>query len=146
MKFLSDIREGDNIRDIYLCKEVSTLQSKIGKNYLALTLQDKTGTADGKVWDINSAIEEFEGMQFIYVEAKVVIFQDKPQLNITRVRKAGEGEYEPADYVPCSQYDPEEMKQALRKFIDSVKEPHCKALLEDLFINDKDFAKAFSPR
>ena len=56
MKFLSDIREGDNVREIYLCKEVRTLQSKVGKNYLALTLQDKTGTADGKVWDINSAI------------------------------------------------------------------------------------------
>ena len=91
MKFLSDIREGDNIREIYLCKEVRTLQSKVGKNYLALTLQDKTGTADGKVWDINAAIEEFEAMQFISVEAKVVIFQDKPQLNISPIRRAREG-------------------------------------------------------
>ena len=143
MKFLSDIREGDNIREIYLCKEVRTLQSKVGKSYLALTLQDKTGTADGKVWDINAAIEEFEAMQFISVEAKVVIFQDKPQLNITRIRKAGEGEYDPVDYVPCSKYDPEEMKQELRKFIESVKEPHCRALLEDLFITDNEFSKAF---
>jgi len=143
MKFLSEIREGDNIREVYLCKEVRTLQSKVGKNYLALTLQDKTGTVDGKVWDINSAIEEFEGMQFICIDAKVVLFQDKPQLNITRVRKAGAGEYDPTDYVPCSKYDPEEMKQELYKFIDSVKEPHCKALLEELFINDKTLAKAF---
>ena len=146
MRYLSDIREGDNIREVYLCKEVRTLQSKVGKNYLALTLQDKTGTADGKVWEINGAIEEFEGMQFIYVEAKVVIFQDKPQLNITRVRRAGEGEYDPHEYVPCSKYDPEEMKAELFKYIDSVKETHLHALLTDMFIDDKEFAGLFFTR
>jgi len=143
MRYLSDIRDGDIVREIYLCREVRTLQSKLGKNYLALTLQDKTGVADGKVWEINGAIEEFESMQFIYIEAKVVLYQDKPQLNISRVRRAGEGEYVPSEYYPCSRFEIDDMYKELTGFISSVKEPHLKKLLEGLFIEDKEFKEAF---
>lgn len=143
MRYLSDIHDGDLVREIYLCKEVKTLQSKLGKNYLAITLQDKTGYADGKVWDINGAIDDFDNLDFIFVEAKVVMYQDKPQLNITRARKVSEGEYNPADYVPCSERDIEEMYGELLRFVSSVKDASLNALLTKLFVDDAEFVKKF---
>lgn len=143
MKFINELREGENIREIYLCKQFQTLQSKLGKNYYALQLQDKTGLLDGKVWDINNAIEHFEVLDFILVEGRVVLFQEKPQLNITRIRRVHEGEYDPANYMPSSERDIEEMYKELCGFISSVKEPHLKSLLESFFINDKELVKTF---
>ena len=54
MRYINTLREGDNVRAIYLCKTKRTAETRNGKPYDNLTLQDKTGTLDGKVWDPNS--------------------------------------------------------------------------------------------
>ena len=88
MKYIENFREGDQISDIYLCKQKQTLVSKVGKNYDSLLLQDKTGTVDGKIWDPNSAaIEDYDAMQYVFINAEVTIFNGKPQLKISRLRK-----------------------------------------------------------
>ena len=51
MKFIKDLKEGDKIFDIYLCKHKTSAVTKNGKPYETVTLQDKTGTIDAKIWD-----------------------------------------------------------------------------------------------
>ena len=51
MRYISDLHEGDQVSEIYLCKTKSPGTSKFGKSYYSLTLQDKTGMIDGKVWE-----------------------------------------------------------------------------------------------
>ena len=60
MRYLKDIRDGEQIIGHYLCKQKQNLKSRNGKPYISLKLQDKTGFVDGKIWDINSDIDEFE--------------------------------------------------------------------------------------
>lgn len=48
MRFICELREGDNISGIYLCKNKQNLKTKAGKSYYSLLLQDKTGTVDAK--------------------------------------------------------------------------------------------------
>lgn len=143
MYYINELHEGESFREIYLCKQCQVLQSKVGKNYMALSLQDKTGTVDGKVWDINGAIGHFEPMDFICVDCKVVMFQDKPQLNITRIRKANEGEYDPVNYMPSSQRDIAEMYKELLGFGAQIREPHLAALFKAFFADDQEFIKKF---
>ena len=111
MIYISDLREGDRVSGIYLCKNKVNAKTKVGKSYYSLTLQDKTGTVDAKVWDLSSGIDHFEAMDFIHVEGDVTVFQGVNQLNIRRIRKAHEGEYEQADYLPSTKFDEEEMKK-----------------------------------
>ena len=94
MRYIKELREGDMISSIYLCKDKKTLQTKAGKNYYSMQLHDKTGSVDGKVWDLSNGIGHFESMDYIQVDAQVVSFQGSLQLNIRRVRKAEEGEYD----------------------------------------------------
>lgn len=143
MRYISELREGEMVRDIYLCKQVQTLKAKTGKSYMSLMLQDKTGTIDGKIWDINSAISHFEAMDYIMIDAQVTSFQGANQLNIKRVRRADEGEYALDDYMPCTNKDVEEMYKELLGYISSVKEAHLKALLEKFFVEDKNFVAQF---
>ena len=49
MKLISEMREGDIISDVYLCKTKQILKTKMGKTYYSLLLQDKSGTVDAKI-------------------------------------------------------------------------------------------------
>lgn len=143
MRFIKELREGDMISSIYLCKDKRTLQTKAGKNYYSMQLHDKTGSVDGKVWDLSNGIEHFESMDYIQVDAQVTSFQGTLQLNIRRVRKAAQGEYDPTDYMPCSKRNVDEMYDELVAMIHTVKEPHLLKLLQMVFIDDTDFVRDF---
>ena len=53
MRYINELKSGDMISDIYLCKTKQTLKTKAGKSYYSMMLQDKTGTVDAKVWELN---------------------------------------------------------------------------------------------
>ena len=144
MKYINELREGDITHDIYLCKQVQSLVAKTGKNYLSITLQDKTGVLDAKVWDVTSGgIEDFEALDYIYVEGEVTVFQGTLQLKCRRIRKCREEEVNPSDYLPYSRFDIEAMYKKLLEYVSDVKEPHLKKLLESFFVEDENFVKIF---
>lgn len=143
MRYIKELHEGDMISSIYLCKDKKSLQTKAGRKYYSMQLHDKTGSVDGKVWDLSNGIGHFESMDYIQVDAQVVSFQGSLQLNICRVRKAEEGEYDPADYMPCSKRNIEEMYHELLEMIATVREEHLHKLLEMVFTGNPEFIKAF---
>ncbi len=143
MKYIETLREGDWIGDIYLCRKKQSLVAKNGKTYYSIDLQDKTGLINAKVWDINSGIEHFEALDYIKVDGDVTVFQSVPQIRVRRIRRAQEGEYIPADYLPVSGKDINQMYSELLKFVSSVKNEKLRALLESFFVDDKEFVKSF---
>ncbi len=144
MRYLKDLREGDMLSETYLCKNKQVLQTKAGKSYYSLILQDKSGTVDGKIWDLNPGIEHFEAMDYIRVDAQVVSFQNALQMNIRRLHKCHEGEYDPREYMPCTDKDVKELYQELTCFIKSLKNEYLRTLTGNYFLEDKAAAKAFA--
>jgi len=144
MRYLKDLREGDMLSETYLCKSKQVLQTKAGKSYYSLILQDKSGTLDGKIWDLGPGIDHFESMDYIRVDAQIVSFQNALQMNIRRVHKCHEGEYDPKEYMPCTDKDVKEMYQELTCYIKSMKNEYLRTLASNYFIEDKAAAKAFA--
>lgn len=143
MKFIETLREGERINEIYLCKSKQAALTKSGKPYDNVLLQDKTGTLDAKIWDPGSVgIDEFDALDYVAVTGDVTSFQGNLQLSIKRVRKVGEGEYEPENYLPVSDKDIDEMYQEMMGYIASVKNPYLSRLLH-MFFDDAAFSKAF---
>lgn len=143
MKYIESLREGERIGEVYLCKHKQTALTKTGKPYDSLILQDKTGTLDAKIWDVSSnGIEEFDSLDYIYVVGDVTSFQGSLQLNVKRVRKMHEGEYNPSDYLPMSENDIPGMYRELTAYIGQMKNEYLKKLAESFFMN-ADFAKRF---
>ena len=144
MKFINELREGEKISGIYLCKHKQAAVTKNGKPYENLILQDKTGTIDGKIWEPNSlGIDEFEPLDYIDVVGDVTSFQGSLQVSIKRARKAGEGEYEPGNYLPVSDKNVDTMYQELLGFAAQVKNPYLHRLLVSFFQEDEEFVRAF---
>lgn len=144
MKYINDYHEGDKFAGVYLCKTKNTLKTKAGKNYYSLLLQDKTSSVDAKVWELNHGIDNFEAMDYIYVEGQVTMFQGTIQINCSRIRKAAEGEYVPADYIPCSKKDIQAMYKELVALINSISDDKMKELLRIILVNDKAFVNEFT--
>ena len=66
MKYIKDFEEGNKIRGIYYCKTKLSTETKAGKPYDSLNLQDRTGVIDTKVWEPNSpGIKEYEAGDYI---------------------------------------------------------------------------------
>lgn len=144
MKYIDTLREGMRISEIYLCKTKQIALTKSGKEYGSLVLQDKTGTVDAKIWDLGSpGVAHFEAMDYVCVDADVTVFMGSNQLNVRRIRKADEGEYAPANYLPVSTKDIDVMYKELLALIATIKNPYLRRLTESYFVNDPAFAKAF---
>lgn len=144
MRYLKELKEGDNVSGIYLCKHKQAALTKNGKPYENVILQDKTGTMDAKVWDPNSqGIGDYDALDYIDVYGEVTSFQGMLQVNVKRIRVCEEGEYDPADYLPVSSKNIDAMYEELCNLIRSIKTDCYRQLLENLFIRDEAFAKAF---
>ncbi len=144
MRFINTLREGDTIRSIYLCKTKRSAETRNGKPYDNLVLQDKTGTLDGKVWDPNSGgIADYEEMDFVEVFGEVISYNNALQLNIKQLRKAYEGEYNAADYMPTSEKNVDSMYAELLSYINQVENKYLHRLLEYYFVDDEAFVKKF---
>ncbi len=144
MKHIEEFREGERIGGIYLCKSRQAAMTKAGKPYESLVLQDKTGQLDAKVWDPNSGgIDDFEALDYIDVVGDVTNFQGALQLNVKRIRKAREGEYDPAEYLPVSEKDIGQMYRELTAYIDGMQNPYLKKLCSSFFLEDEEFKKRF---
>ena len=144
MRYINPLREGETIRNIYLCKGKRSAETRNGKPYDNLILQDKTGTLDGKVWDPNSGgIADYDEMDFVEVYGEVISYNNALQLNIKQLRKAYEDEYNPADYMPTTEKSTEGMYQELLAYGRQVKNPYLRGVIEYYFEKNEAFIKTF---
>ena len=144
MKYIRDLKDGDRVFDIYLCKHKQSAVTKNGKPYESVILQDKTGTIDAKVWEPNNpGIGDYDVPDYIEVYGDVNNFQGALQISVKRIRVCREGEYNPADYLPVSSKDIGTMYGELKGLIQSIENPYLKKLLEAFFVEDEDFAEIF---
>lgn len=144
MKFIRELKEGEKVFDIYLCKQKTSAVTKNGKPYETATLQDKTGTIEAKIWDPNNAgIDDFEAMDYVEIYGDVNSFQGALQINVKRTRCAKEGEYEPKNYLPVSSHNIEEMYGEVMEYIEGIENPYLQTLCRKFFVEDKDFVQKF---
>src|ERR1043165_3384475 len=74
---------------------------KSGELYLALTLADRTGHLDAKMWDnVADHINCFEQDDFVKVRGLLNKFNGRFQLTVHKVRSMQESEVDFDDYLP----------------------------------------------
>ena len=144
MRYINTLVEGETIRNIYLCKGKRSAETRNGKPYDNLILQDKTGTLDGKVWDPNSnGIADYDEMDFVEVFGDVISYNNNLQLNIRQIRKAYEDEYVAADYMPTTEKSTDSMFEELIGYVKKIDNDYLRQAVEYYFVNDEQFIKSF---
>jgi 3'-5' exoribonuclease len=141
--FVIDLPPDQIITGTFLVQHKDVRQKKSGDLYLSVTLADRTGEIDAKMWDnAAEAIETFAQDDFVRVKGLMQVFQNRPQLTLHKIQPVAETEIDVADYFPASKRDRDEMFRELQGWIASMANPHLKALLEATFA-DEEIAKAY---
>ncbi|MGH9497396.1 MAG: 3'-5' exoribonuclease YhaM family protein [Candidatus Sulfotelmatobacter sp.] len=116
---------------------------KTGEPYLALTLGDRSGQLEAKMWDnVEDVLDAFEQDDFIKAKGLVNKYKQRFQFTIHKVRKLGESEIEFADYLPKTTKDIDELWQTLAGFVASFQNPHLKGLVQ-AFMADPEISAAY---
>lgn len=142
-RYINEFSEGEKVVAQFLVQSKQLLTTKSGKPYISLILQDKTGSIAGRVWD--NAAQFYDGFKtndVIKVDGTVELYNRELQIVIRRLRQSEADEIDLSDFVPRSAYDIDEMFLELRSYIESIENPHLKALL-DGFFQDEPFAEKF---
>jgi 3'-5' exoribonuclease len=116
---------------------------KNGELYLWLTLADKTGHLEGRMWDnVGESLYAFEQNDFIKVKGLINKYNGKFQLTIHKLRKMEESEVDFADYLPKTTKDVDQLWATLGGFVATFQNPFLKALVE-AFMADPDISAAY---
>jgi 3'-5' exoribonuclease len=144
--FVKDIaKENISVDDLFIAVKKGIFSSKNNTRYMSVTLRDKTGTIEGKVWDNVDRIDgQFEKDDLVFVKSRSRIFQEKPQLNISDIRKAGPDLSldDLRAFYPGSEAGSDQLNNEYNKTISEIRHPHLRSLL-DVFNSRKDLLERF---
>ncbi len=133
-------RENQGITGFFAAGSKQARTKKDGTRYFALTLGDRTGNIEARVWDADDA-GDFEPGDVVKVRGQVCRYNEKLQVNVDKIRRAAANEYELGDFVPQSDRNPDEMWAELQAWVASFADADLKALLE-AFLADAEIAEA----
>jgi 3'-5' exoribonuclease len=116
---------------------------KSGEPYLALTLGDRSGHLEAKMWDnVEEVLDAFHQDDFLKIKGLVNKYKNRFQLTVHKLRKLGESEIEFADYLPKTTKNIDELWQTLSDFVASIRGPHLRSVIQT-FLADPEIAAAY---
>jgi 3'-5' exoribonuclease len=143
--FISACSEQENkvITSSFVVVSKQVKPKKSGEPYLALTLGDRTGQLEAKMWDnVEEFIDVFEQDDFLKVKGLINKYKNRFQLTIHKLRRMQEAEIDFSDYLPKTKKDVDELWRTLTDFIRGFEDPHLKSLVE-LFLADPEIAERY---
>jgi 3'-5' exoribonuclease len=141
--YIKEVEANQVISTFFLVQNKEIRQKKTGEPYLSLSLCDRTGELDAKMWDnVADVMETFDRDDFVKVKGLIQIFHNRPQLTIHKMRRVADHEIEFADYFPASERPPDEMLAELRGIVAGVNNAHLRGLLTGL-LEDPEIARRY---
>jgi 3'-5' exoribonuclease len=135
--------ENQTITALFVVAAKQVKPKKSGEPYLALTLSDRTGSIEAKMWDgVPEAMHTFDQDDFIKVRGLINKYNNRFQLTIHKLRKCEENEVDFADYLPATKKNVDELWTKVGAYVDSFQDPHLKALIK-AFMADAEIEKAY---
>jgi 3'-5' exoribonuclease len=129
--FVDTLELGMELDDSFLVAQKQIAKRSNGRDFLRLTLADRTGRVNAVMWDVTEDIaNSFTKDDIIRVKATVREYQDALQLNIQKITKARDADL--VDFLPEAANRAEHQAE-LRELIASIKHPQLHKLLIAVF-------------
>ncbi|WP_448377316.1 3'-5' exoribonuclease YhaM family protein [Fervidobacterium sp.] len=135
------------IDGVFKVKSKRLQETKDGKKFLLLTLEDRTGSVRAVDWyNAENNDQLLQLGNIVSVKGKVVYFEDKVQINLSNgqntLKVLSENEYDIERFVD-SLKNTEELFKSLLRLIDTVHDDDYKSILNRFFVEDKSFVEMF---
>jgi 3'-5' exoribonuclease len=143
--YIRDAGQQENkvVTTSYVVSNKQIKSKKSGEPYLDLTLMDRTGTIQAKMWDnVEECAYTFEQDDIVKIKGLINKYNQRWQLTIHKIRKMEEAAIDFSDYLPKTSKDIDELWKTLGEFVASIGDTYMRNLLE-LFMADPEIARAY---
>lgn len=142
-QYVSSLKPGETVDDVFVMSEKSLSQKKDGKNYLNLTFMDRTGTLKGVLWEnVEDTVDRISAGDYVQVKGSVSEYRGTLQLVVRTVIRSAAENVEPADFLPVTTRNIDAMFEKLLQITDTLKTP-CFHDLFKLFWADTEMVRLF---
>ncbi len=142
-QYVSSLKPGETVDDVFVLSEKSLSQKKDGKNYLNLTFMDRTGTLKGVLWEnVEDTVDRISAGDYVQVKGGVSEYRGTLQLVVRTVIRSAAENVEPADFLPVTTRNIDAMFEKLLQITDTLK-THCIHDLFKLFLAEAVIVRLF---
>lgn len=121
-KFINELKEGDRINIQLLLTNVSKGVSNAGAPYLSLSFQDKSGTIEGKKWDVSeNEIGICQAGNVIEIMGDVIEYRGVLQLKVLGLNAVNQESVDYTRFCLESPIPQSELVRKLNSYLDSIK-------------------------
>ena len=142
-RFVDTLKSGETIDDIFVLSEKNLAQKRNGEHYLNVTLTDKTGRIKGVVWDdVDRISSEVAPGDFVHAKGGISEYRGNLQFVVRAMRQCRAGSVDPADFLPATDRNVDNMFARLVELTDSINNPHLKRLFDNIW-EDEELVRRF---
>jgi len=140
--WIKDIKENVKLEGDYLVKSKTVAKTKQGNPFLTLTLADRTGTVEARVWDrVEEMSAQFKEGDIVTITGQASTYRNQIQIQIYEL-KHNKSFVDPAIFQESTSKDIKQMLSELKKLAHRIKNRHLRALVES-FMADHQFISEF---
>ncbi|WP_163654440.1 3'-5' exoribonuclease YhaM [Listeria sp. PSOL-1] len=133
-KKLLDYDVGAGVDLFLLIKSSTKGIASNGKPFLSLTLQDKSGELEAKLWDVKETDEEhYAPQKIIHIIGDIQNYRGRKQLKIRQIKQATATDHlVPADFMETAPVNKEEMASEITQYIFEMKNANLQRITRSL--------------
>jgi 3'-5' exoribonuclease len=140
--WIKDIKENDPVEGAYLVKSKASGQTRQGSPFLTLTLADKTGSLEARVWDNVAEISAlFKEGDIVLIAGQVNTYRNRLQIQIQNLNRM-DAVLDPAVFLETTSRDTSQMLSELKGLAARIQNRHLRELVES-FLADHGFISRF---
>ena len=134
-KRIVDFKAGDEIQSFFILRAMNIKTSSNNKKYLDMTLADKTGEINAKLWNIENGEDAiYKAGQLVKVRGTVTLWQNTLQFKITKMRLTEEADdVDVVDYVPAAPISAQDMYDEVMSFVNRIEETDIKSIVSKIY-------------
>ena len=128
---LSEIRRDDRFEGYLIVRAAEQRAAASGKNYLDMTLADRSGSINAKMWD--GTVQPPVPGSIVKVRATGNEFNGRMQLRVERIRAAERNDaVDMSTLIPCAPRDAKEMMDEVVRTADHIADPDLRLITCEL--------------
>jgi len=141
--YIDQLKAGDSVDDIFVLAEKTMARKRNGDNYLTLTLADRTGQMKGVVWDrVEKIADSVQSGDFVRLAGGVAEYRGMLQLVVQELEPFDAQAVNPADFLPATRRDVEQMFARLCELTAAMTDADLKGLFALLW-SDGELVEKF---
>ncbi|MFH1491033.1 MAG: HD domain-containing protein [Pseudomonadota bacterium] len=140
--WVKDIKAEDQVEGLYMVSVKRAGLTKRGDSFLSLTLTDRTGRVEARVWDRVEALSPlFKEGDVVEIKGAASSYRNQVQIVLSDLKIAGDVA-DPSIFLETTPGDVDEMVRALRALLREIGNRHVRALTERFF-SDRAFMSLY---